>query len=123
MTFTALFAAVLVYFSLVQSTPADDGQLQINRTVVMSGLEESWDLAFAPDGAMLFTEKCRGLSVRTPAGTVRRLFRRDESVCLFKGGALEGVGRLAGGRLPARRAHRASADGCRRHDGRNSHCR
>ncbi|MBW6520686.1 MAG: PQQ-dependent sugar dehydrogenase [Desulfoarculaceae bacterium] len=40
----------------------------------MSGLSEPWDLAFASDGALLFTEKCRGLSVRTPDGAVRRLF-------------------------------------------------
>jgi aldose sugar dehydrogenase len=37
-------------------------------------LRDPWDLAFAPDGAMLFTEKCRGLSVRTSDGTVRLLF-------------------------------------------------
>ncbi|MEZ4484781.1 MAG: PQQ-dependent sugar dehydrogenase [Syntrophotaleaceae bacterium] len=46
----------------------------LNRTVLLSGLETPWDLAFTPDGAMLFTEKCRGLSVRLPDGTVRRLF-------------------------------------------------
>jgi glucose/arabinose dehydrogenase len=74
LTFTALFAAVLVFCGGVQSTLADDGELQLNRTVVMSGLEDPWDLAFAPDGAMLFTEKCRGLSVRISDGTVRLLF-------------------------------------------------
>lgn len=44
------------------------------RTVVLSGLREPWDLAFTPDGSMLFTEKCRGLSVRLPTGTIKRLF-------------------------------------------------
>lgn len=44
------------------------------RTVVSSGLREPWDLAFTSDGAMLFTEKCRGLSVRLPDGTIKRLF-------------------------------------------------
>ncbi len=34
----------------------------------MSGLNNPWDLAFAPDGAMLFTEKCRGLSERGQDG-------------------------------------------------------
>ena len=52
----------------------DGSELQINRTVVMSGLSDPWDLAFVPDEAMLFTEKCRGLSVRTSDGTDRRLF-------------------------------------------------
>ncbi|MFL6621100.1 MAG: PQQ-dependent sugar dehydrogenase [Sulfurifustis sp.] len=50
------------------------GEPQLTRTVVMSGLNSPWDLAFTPDGAMLFTEKCRGLSVRLADGTVRRLF-------------------------------------------------
>ena len=71
---TVLFAAALIHCGRGQSTAADDSEPQINRTVVISGLSEPWDLAFAPDGAMLFTEKCRGLSVRTPDGTVRRLF-------------------------------------------------
>jgi glucose/arabinose dehydrogenase len=44
------------------------------RTVVLSGLKSPWDLAFTPDGAMLFTEKCRGLSVRRANGTIRHLF-------------------------------------------------
>ncbi len=44
------------------------------RTVLLSGLNAPWDLAFTPDGAMLYTEKCRGLSVRLPDGSRRRLF-------------------------------------------------
>src|SRR5204862_6913156 len=50
------------------------GEPQLTRAVVMSGLNSPWDLAFTPDGAMLFTEKCDGLSVRLADGTVRRLF-------------------------------------------------
>ncbi|MEZ4599044.1 MAG: PQQ-dependent sugar dehydrogenase [Syntrophotaleaceae bacterium] len=50
------------------------GGPELKRTVVLSGLETPWDLAFTPDGAMLFTEKCRGLSVRLTDGSVRRLF-------------------------------------------------
>ncbi len=46
----------------------------LNRTVLLTGLEIPWDLSFTPDGAMLFSEKCRGLSVRLPDGSVRRLF-------------------------------------------------
>jgi aldose sugar dehydrogenase len=71
---SVLFVAALVHCDQGQSAAADGSELQINRTVVMSGLRDPWDLAFTPDGAMLFTEKCRGLSVRTPDGTVRRLF-------------------------------------------------
>lgn len=72
--FTALLVAVLVHWGCNRSTWAADSRLQLTRTVVMSGLSDPWDLAFAPDGAMLFTEKCRGLSVRTPDGAVRLLF-------------------------------------------------
>lgn len=40
----------------------------------MTGLQNPWDLAFTPDGAMLYTEKCRGLSARFANGTTVRLF-------------------------------------------------
>lgn len=46
----------------------------LTRTVVMQGLSSPWDIAIAADGAMFFTERCRGLSVRQPDGTVTRLF-------------------------------------------------
>jgi glucose/arabinose dehydrogenase len=45
----------------------------LTRSVFMSGLSGPWDMAFLPDGTMFFTEKCRGLSVRLPNGTVNRL--------------------------------------------------
>lgn len=46
----------------------------LTRTVVMSGLSNPWDIAFAADGAMFFTERCAGLSVRRTDGTRTRLF-------------------------------------------------
>jgi aldose sugar dehydrogenase len=54
----------------------------LNRTVLLSGLETPWDIAFTPDDAMLFTEKCRGLSVRLADGSVRRLFGTSGSAVL-----------------------------------------
>lgn len=45
----------------------------LTHTVVMSGLESPWDMAFLDDGTMFFTEKCRGLSVRLPSGEVKPL--------------------------------------------------
>lgn len=46
----------------------------LTRTVLITGLQSPWDLAFTPDGALLYTEKCRGLSARLANGTTVRLF-------------------------------------------------
>ena len=59
------------------STPNGPGSSDaptLTRTVVLDGLSNPWDVAVAADGAMFFTEKCRGLSVRRTDGTVTRLF-------------------------------------------------
>jgi aldose sugar dehydrogenase len=47
---------------------------KLTHTVVLSGLQNPWDIAFTPDGVMLFTEKCRGLSARLADGKTVRLF-------------------------------------------------
>jgi glucose/arabinose dehydrogenase len=49
----------------------------LTRTIVLDGLDGPWDLAFTPDGGLLFTEKCRGLSVRRADGSRHFLFGRD----------------------------------------------
>ena len=59
----------------VHSASRDDTP-PLARTVVLDGLDEPWDLAFTPDGALLFTEKCRGLSVRRADGSLHHLFGR-----------------------------------------------
>ena len=46
----------------------------LTRTVVLQGLSSPWDIALSADGSLFFTERCRGLSVRHPGGTVTRLF-------------------------------------------------
>lgn len=46
----------------------------LKRTDFMTNLSNPWDLAFTSDQHLFFTEKCRGLSVRKPDGTVIRLF-------------------------------------------------
>lgn len=48
-------------------------------TVVLGNLDNPWDMAFLSDGTMFFTEKCSGLSVRRPDGTVRKLFGMKDS--------------------------------------------
>jgi aldose sugar dehydrogenase len=62
-------------------------------TPVLERLSNPWDLAFTPDGALLFTERCRGLSVRLADGSVRFLFgsagavlRADDLFCLGQSG-------------------------------------
>src|SRR6516165_7640739 len=54
-----------------------DAAPTLARTVVLDGLDAPWDVAFTPDGALLFTEKCRGLSVRRADGSRHHLFGRD----------------------------------------------
>ena len=51
----------------------------LTNTTVLSGRELIWDMAFLPDGTMFFTEKCRGLSVRLPSGTVNGLLGMKDS--------------------------------------------
>lgn len=46
---------------------------EVSQTVALDGLESPWDLAFLPDGTLFFTEKCKGLSVQLPDGTVKHL--------------------------------------------------
>lgn len=65
-----LAAATLCVPALAQSQTAGPN---LTSTTVVSGREMTWDMAFLPDGTMFFTEKCRGLSVRLPSGTVNPL--------------------------------------------------
>jgi len=74
-------------------TPPATDTPSLTRTVVLDGLSSPWDIAVAADGAMFFTERCRGLSVRDANGTVTRLFGTPGSalvapdlVCLGQSG-------------------------------------
>jgi len=51
----------------------------VSHTVVLEKLENPWDMSFLPDGTMLFTEKCKGLSVRMPDGKVKALLGMKDS--------------------------------------------
>ena len=44
---------------------------------VVDKIELPWDMAFMKDGTMFFTEKCKGLSVRLPNGTINKLHGMD----------------------------------------------
>ena len=60
-------SGVLVHGAAVAQVPT------LAAAPVLSKLENPWDMAFLPDGTMFFTEKCKGLSVRQPSGTVTKL--------------------------------------------------
>lgn len=65
--------------------PADTSSASaptLQRTIVTTSLANPWDLAFTADGMLFFTERCRGLSVRHPDGTVTRLFGTSGSALL-----------------------------------------
>ncbi len=70
--------AVAVMFGLSAHAYADGHEGMnvptIKSSAVMTGLDNPWDMAFLPDGTMFFTEKCKGLSVRTKDGKVNALY-------------------------------------------------
>jgi glucose/arabinose dehydrogenase len=70
------------------ATALATGAPTLQRTVFVGGLQNPWDLAFTPDGAMLYTERSRGLSVRLPDGTTRLLYRPADFVAQDQSGML-----------------------------------
>jgi aldose sugar dehydrogenase len=62
--------------SFAQTAPA------FTATKVVEKLDSPWDLAFAPGGAMFFTEKCDGLSVRLENGTIHKLVGKGSGYAL-----------------------------------------
>jgi len=89
--------ALLLITGLVpaaQAQPAAGLTPTFQVATVTSGLRGPWDIAFAPGGAMFFTEKCHGLSVRQADGRVLRLFgngadyaqRADDLFCQGQSG-------------------------------------
>ena len=69
--------SVCMLFGIVFHANAAEGGMNvpsIKSDAVMTGLENPWDMAFLPDGTMFFTEKCKGLSVRTSSGSVNKLY-------------------------------------------------
>ncbi|UWR24181.1 PQQ-dependent sugar dehydrogenase [Sulfitobacter sp. S190] len=83
-SFSALPATAALLAGTALLTTAAFAQSGMNTTslqheVVLDGLDNPWDMAFLDDGTMLFTEKCRGLSVRMPDGTVTALYGVGET--------------------------------------------
>ncbi|MEM9427336.1 MAG: PQQ-dependent sugar dehydrogenase [Pseudomonadota bacterium] len=69
--------ASLLAGSALISTPAlaqSMNTTSLTSEIVLEDLNSPWDMAFLDDGTMFFTEKCDGLSVRMPDGTVNALY-------------------------------------------------
>lgn len=60
-------AGLAAWGSLLAAAPTLTTEVAVNK------LELPWDMAFLPNGTMFFTEKCKGLSVLLPSGTVNKL--------------------------------------------------
>lgn len=58
----------------------------IKATALLEGLDNPWDMAFLPDGTMFYTEKCKGLSVRTPDGSINALYGMKGATGYASGG-------------------------------------
>ena len=81
---TVTASAVLLVGLVSYSYAGDHGNKGMNVPTIdsselMSGLENPWDMAFLPDGTMFYTEKCKGLSVRTTSGDVNALYGMKDS--------------------------------------------
>ncbi|WP_299967753.1 PQQ-dependent sugar dehydrogenase [uncultured Roseobacter sp.] len=91
-SFSALsLSAALLAGTAFLSVPAF-AQNGLNTTslqheIVLDGLDNPWDMAFLEDGTMLFTEKCLGLSVRMPDGSVNALYGVGETEGYASNGA------------------------------------
>jgi len=72
----------------ITATALATGTPSLARTVFMSGLQNPWDLAFTPDGAMLYTERGAGLSVRLANGTRRQVYAPADMVAFEQCGML-----------------------------------
>ena len=70
-TFKSVVVSAGVAASTLMGTPAAMA-LTVTAEVFQQS-ENPWDMAFLPNNTMFFTEKCKGLSVRLPSGSVNKL--------------------------------------------------
>lgn len=75
---SALLASLAVTGAAVAQTAS--GPPILTSTAVLKDRDNViWDMAFLPEGAMFFTERCGGLSVRLPSGTITPLLGIKDS--------------------------------------------
>lgn len=70
---SACVVLALAHTSTAAFAQSGANTTSLQHTVVLENLENPWDMAFLDDGTMFFTEKCKGLSVLMPDGTVNAL--------------------------------------------------
>lgn len=69
-----------------QALPA--GAPALVREIFMRGVFEVWDMAFSPEGVLLYTERGQGLWARMPGGERRQLFAPADFVSATNSGML-----------------------------------
>lgn len=67
------------------------GAPMLTRTVLLSGLATPWDLAFAPDGTLIFSERGGDLRVLRPGATSATLLHRPADISASGQSGLMGV--------------------------------
>jgi len=78
-TISTIAASAFVLIGFASNSYADGHGKGMNVPIIettefMTGLENPWDMSFLSDGTMFYTEKCKGLSVRTSSGDVNALY-------------------------------------------------
>ena len=73
MTMGGILKTAIVAAGLTVSASALAAAPLLSTEVYVGKLELPWDMAWLKDGTMFFTEKCKGLSVRMPNGTINKL--------------------------------------------------
>jgi aldose sugar dehydrogenase len=63
---------ILVFLAGCDSTPRRDGP-QLSVVEIAKDFDQPWDIAFTPEGDLLITEKCVGLSKRSADGKISQL--------------------------------------------------
>jgi aldose sugar dehydrogenase len=76
--------------SATPTPPPSNTAPTLSKAVFLTGLQNPWDMAFTPDGAMLYTERGRGLSVRRSDGSTALVIRPADLVVQGQGG-MQGV--------------------------------
>jgi len=77
-----LFASLFAGTAMMSSPAAAQNGMNttsLQHEIILEGLDNPWDMAFLDDGTMLFTEKCKGLSVRMSDGAVNALYGVGET--------------------------------------------